>query len=434
VTNTTHADQPIAAPAVQRQGRYLMMPGMATVHSHAFQRALRGRTQRRSTAAATFWTWRGLMFALAERLGPEEIFNIARFAFVELAMSGVTAVGEFHYLHHDRGGRPYANRVELSEAVIRAARAAGIRISLIRAAYMRAGYQQTLAPGQQRFCDTHVEQVLADVETLRARYAHDPLVQVAVAAHSIRAVPLEQVVALAAYARAQQLPFHMHVAEQRRELAECQLEYGTTPVELLAREGILYERFVAIHATHLTAAEIAALGAARAAIGLCRTTERDLGDGVPETAALLQAGAQLCFGVDSHASGDAFEEVRAAELDVRVQAEARHVAAEAPFLLDAATRAGYQAIGFGAAWQADRVWLAAEDASVAGAADDLLADAVIFGATPRAVERVAVAGEVIVEGGRHVRYAEALDGFHQTLSSGLFPAPDGRLNAGAREQ
>src|SRR5262245_59622943 len=228
------------------------MPGMATVHSHAFQRALRGRTQRRSTAAATFWSWRGLMFALAERLNPQEIFDIARFAFVELAMSGVTAVGEFHYLHHDHGGRPYANRIELSEAMIEAAREAGIRITLIRAAYMRAGYQQTCAPGQQRFCDTDLEQVLADVAAPQTRYAHDPMMRIAIAAHSIRAVPIEQVSALADYARGQQLPFHMHVAEQRRELVECQEEYGTTPVELLARHGILDERFVGIHATHLT--------------------------------------------------------------------------------------------------------------------------------------------------------------------------------------
>ncbi|HET9224048.1 MAG TPA: formimidoylglutamate deiminase, partial [Roseiflexaceae bacterium] len=327
---------PHVVPTVQRVGRHLVMPGMASVHSHAFQRALRGRTQRRSTAANSFWSWRGLMFALAERLGPEDMFNIARFAFVELAMSGVTAVGEFHYLHHDQAGRPYANRLELSEAMIQAARAAGIRITLIRAAYMRAGYQQALAPAQQRFCDQSVEQVLADVATLQERHAHDPMVRIGVAAHSIRTVPLEQVVALAAYACEHRLPFHMHVAEQRRELAECQDEYGTTPVELLARLGVLDERFVAIHATHLASAEIAALGAAHAFIGLCRTTERDLGDGAPETAVLLNAGAQLCFGVDSHASSDAFEEARAAELDMRVLGEARHVAVEAPRLLDAA--------------------------------------------------------------------------------------------------
>lgn len=410
-TQADHDDGPV----VRREGRHLLLPGLATVHSHAFQRALRGRTQRRSTDAATFWSWRALMFALAERLDPEALFDIARFAFVELAMSGVTAVGEFHYLHHDRGGHPYDNRVELSEAMIRAARAAGIRVSLIRAAYLRAGHQQTPEPGQRRFCDPSVDLVLRDVETLRARFSHDPLVRIAVAAHSIRAVPIEQVTALAAYARANQLPFHMHVAEQRRELAECRAEYGATPVELLAQHGILDERFTAIHATHLSQAEIAALGAARAFVGLCRATERDLGDGAPDLAALLHAGARLCFGVDSHAGGDAFEEPRAAELDMRVRAEARHVAAEAPLLLDAATRAGYQAIGFGPEWREDTVRLDAEDPSVAGAADDLLADAVIFGATPRAVDRVEVAGRVIVADGYHVGYDEALAGFQRAM-------------------
>lgn len=406
-------------PGVRREGRHLVMPGMATVHSHAFQRALRGRTQRRSTQAATFWSWRGLMFALAERVTPEDLFNISRFAFVELAQSGVTAVGEFHYLHHDQGGQPYADRLLLSAIMIQAAKAAGVRMNLIRTAYMRAGYEQTLAPGQERFIDTDITEVLADAEALRGRYRDDPLVRVTVAAHSIRAVPLEQIRLLEEYTRAHQLPFHMHVAEQRRELAECEAEYGLTPVALLAQHGILSDRFVGIHATHLSADEIAALGAARAFVGICRTTERDLGDGTPELAALLQAGARLCFGVDSHASGDAFEEARAAELDMRPQAEARHVAAEAPALLAAATQTGYAAIGFDAEWQRDRVLLNADDPSLAGCDDHLLADAAIFGATPRAVEQVEVDGTIIVKDGHHIQYEEALAGFQKTMRSVL---------------
>jgi formimidoylglutamate deiminase len=406
---------PFEEPVVRQQGTALVLPGLATVHSHAFQRALRGRTQRRSTAAASFWSWRGLMFALAERITPETMFQLAFFAYVELAQTGVTAVGEFHYLHHDRGGQPYADRLALAEAVIAAAHAAGLRITLIRAAYLRAGYQQELVAGQDRFYDPDVDLVLADLEALRKRYAADPLVRIGVAAHSIRAVPLDQTRMLVAYARAHGLPFHMHLAEQRRELTECETEYGTTPVALLANNKLLDERFVAIHATHLSAAEVAALGAARSFVGLCRTTERDLGDGTPALDGLLTAGARLCFGVDSHASGDAFEEIRAAELDIRSVAEARHVAAEAPRLLDAATRIGYEAIGWGAAWQQDRLYLHADDASVVGADPALLADAVIFGATPRAVERVVVNGHTIVEQGRHRRYDEALQGYRAAL-------------------
>lgn len=402
-------------PAVRREGAHLVMPGMATVHSHAFQRALRGRTQRRSTEAGSFWSWRGLMFALADRLTPDDLLEIARFAYIELALSGVTAVGEFHYLHHDRGGKPYADRLELAEVMIQAAREAGLRITLIRAAYLRAGHNQTVVTGQDRFCDRSADEAIADIEALRRRHAGDPLVQIAVAAHSIRAVPLPELATLASYASAAGLPFHIHLAEQRRELQECQEEYGRTPVALLAEHGLLDKRLVAIHATHLTTDEIQALGAARSFVGICRTTERDLGDGFPETGALLQAGARLCVGVDSHAGPDAFEEIRAVELDGRAAAERRHAVADAPQLLEAATRAGYEAIGMGDAWADDDVWLDGDDPALADAEDGLLADAVIFAATPRAVRRVTVAGRTIVEGGQHPGYADALTRFRRTM-------------------
>ncbi|HRV92672.1 MAG TPA: formimidoylglutamate deiminase [Anaerolineae bacterium] len=402
-------------PTIVRQGDRIVMPGLATAHSHAFQRALRGRTQRRASQAGSFWSWRGLMYELVEKLDPEAMFAISRMAFAELAMSGVTAIGEFHYVHHGPGGQPYANRTELAEAVINAAQTVGLRIGLIRTAYFRAGYQKELAPAQRRFTDAAVEPVLADVERLMARYAGEPLVAVGLAAHSIRATPREWVIELADYARQRQLPFHMHVAEQRGEIEECLAEYGQRPVELLAEAGVLDGRFVGVHATHLTPDEIAALGAAEAFVCLCRTTERDLGDGLPETAALVQAGAKLCVGVDSHAGSDAFEEVRAVELDDRSRAEARHVAAEAPELLWLATAGGYQASGLGAVWAEDTVALKADDPSIAAAPDEFLVDGVIFGATPRAVDEVVVNGQTIVRDGVHVRYPEIYQSYQATL-------------------
>lgn len=402
-------------PTLHRQGDRLRLPGLATAHSHAFQRALRGRTQRRATEAGSFWSWRGLMYNLAERLDPDDIFHISRFAFVELAMSGVTAAGEFHYVHHSPGGRPYTNRLALAEAVVEAAQAAGLRITLIRTAYLRGGHNQPLAPAQQRFADPAVDDVLADVEALRRRFAGIPGVQIAVAAHSIRAVPREAVIELAGYARQHGLMFHMHVAEQQREIEECLAEYGVRPVTLLAEAGVLDQNFVAVHATHLDQAEIKALGQARAFICLCRTTERDLGDGLPPAAGLVQAGARLCVGVDSHAGPDAFEEIRAVELDDRSRTEARTVAAEAPALLQMATQCGYEAIGMADAWIEDEVYLRAADPSVALVEDDLLTDAVIFGATPRAVDEVIVGGQTIVKDGYHLRYDEAYHGYEQTL-------------------
>lgn len=405
--------QPI--PTIYRQSDKIVMPGLATAHSHAFQRVLRGRTQRRAMQAGSFWSWRGLMYDLVEKLDAEAVFAISQMAFAELAMSGVTAVGEFHYVHHAADGQPYPNRLELAEAVIKAAHEVGVRLSLIRTVYLRAGYQQTLKPAQLRFTDTTIEPALADVERLLADYADDPLVAVGLAAHSIRAVPRQQVIELANYARQHDLPFHMHVAEQRAEIEECVAEYGRRPVELLAEAGVIDHRFVGVHATHLTSDGITALGAAEAFVCLCRTTERDLGDGLPETAALVQAGVKLCVGVDSHAGSDAFEEVRAVELDDRSRAEARHVAAEAPDLLWAATLGGYQAIGLGDVWTQDKVYLKADDPSVAATSDDLLIDTVIFGATPRAVDEVVVNGQTIVKDGFHVNYQEIYQGYIATL-------------------
>jgi formimidoylglutamate deiminase len=400
---------------VQRQGDRMIIPGFATAHSHAFQRALRARTQRRATGAGSFWSWRGLMYQLVERLDPDDLFNISRLAFAELAMSGVTAVGEFHYLHHAPGGTPYADRVTLSETVIRAARAIGLRVTLIRVAYMRAGYQQSLEPAQQRFADPSAETILLDVQNLAQRFAHDASVRVGLAAHSIRAVPREQVIELAAYAQQHHLPFHMHVAEQPGEVEASQQEYGMRPVELLAQAGVLHPGFVAVHATHLTPAEVRALGAVKAFVCLCRTTERDLGDGLPHTRALVEAGVRLCFGVDSHASSDAFEEIRAVEWDERSRTASRHVVADAPELLRAATQHGYQAIGFDHLWSEDKVYLKANDPCLAGIGDDCLTDAIIFAATPRAVDQVVVDGRTIVKDGQYLQYEEARRGYQTTL-------------------
>lgn len=402
-------------PVIHQTPTHWQMPGMATAHSHTFQRALRGLTQRRDTQAGSFWSWRGLMYELAAKVDPEQLYDIARFAYAELAMSGVTAVGEFHYVHHDKNSKPYANRTELSEAVIQAAKDVGLRICLIRTAYMRGGYQQELVAAQRRFVDTAVDPILQDIDSLRQWFADDPMVQVGVAAHSIRAVSLPAIQELAGYAEQNNLPFHMHVCEQRRELEESIAEYGKTPVAVLAEAGILSSRFVGVHATHLSEAEIAALGRAKSFVCVCRTTERDLGDGLPPMRQLIEAGAQLCVGVDSHACENAFEEVRAVEFDERSRLEARHVMAEAPALLDVGTRLGYEACGFSTEWQADVVTLRKDDPSLAGAVGDTAVDSIIFHATPRAVDHVFVDGREIVVNGRHIDYLAIYEAYQNSL-------------------
>ncbi|UJR79287.1 formimidoylglutamate deiminase [Sandaracinus amylolyticus] len=399
---------------VRLEGDHLVLPGLASAHSHAFQRALRARTQRRAATTGSFWSWRGLMYELAARVTPDDVFDLSRFAFVELARAGVTAVGEFHYLHHDTSGAPYADRLALSHAVIRAAREAGVRITLLRVVYQRAGTNRPPEGAQHRFCDPRLDDALADVDALAAHYANDPLVRIGIAPHSVRAVPRETLRECASFARARSMPVHAHVAEQRREIRECLAEHGRRPVELLADEGVLDARFVAVHATHLRPHDARLLGDARAFACVCRTTERDLGDGLADVAAMRAAGVRLCTGADSHAISDPFEEARAVELDDRTRAEARHVAADADDLLAALAGEGYASIGWDDAEREDEVRLDASDPALVGTGTS--SDAVIWGASPRCVREVRVAGRTIVADGQHVAEAEARAGYVRALA------------------
>ncbi|MDB4941615.1 MAG: Formiminoglutamic iminohydrolase [Labilithrix sp.] len=368
-------------------GRSILLPALATAHSHAFQRAMRGAAQRPPDEASggDFWSWRGAMYRVAAALDPASIERVSRVAFRELFQAGVRTVGEFHYVHHQPGGEPYAERTAMSDAVIRAARAEGLRIALLRVAYHRAGPGRPAEPEQRRFCDASVDDVLRDVDTLRARYAGDPAVRIGVAPHSVRAVPPDWLPELAAYASQHDLPFHMHVAEQPREITECVAETGRRPIELLAERGVLGPRFVAVHATHLTKDEASMLGAARAFACVCPTTEADLGDGLPDLSALRQAGVRLCTGVDSHVVTDPFAELRALETLERLRTGKRVTFAPphgspAEELWTAGSTNGAEACGFpdaGGTIVADR-----DHPSLALVPDELLLDALVFSGGP----------------------------------------------------
>jgi len=259
------------------------------------------------------------MYRAASALTPESAGAIARVAFRELARAGARTVGEFHYVHHQPDGTPYADRTILADATIAAAKSEGLRIALLRVAYHRGGPGRPAEPGQRRFCDPTVDDVLSDVDTLRARYAGDPDVVIGVAPHSVRAVPPDWLPPIAAYAARHDLMLHMHVAEQAREVVECLAETGNRPLELLADLGVLSSRFVAVHATQLEPHEARLLGEARGFACLCPTTERDLGDGLPNIGALRAAGAPLCTGIDSHVVTDPIEELRALETHERLR-------------------------------------------------------------------------------------------------------------------
>jgi formiminoglutamate deiminase len=302
------------------EGDKIVLPALATAHSHAFQRALRGDAERPGPAGTDdFWSWRTAMYRLADALTPESMYSIANVAYRELYRAGVRTVGEFHYVHHAPLGAPYSDRTILADAVIRAARDAGLRIALLRVVYARAGHGKAPEGAQRRFSDARLEDALADIDTLAARYASSDDVKVGVAPHSVRAVPPAWLGEIAAFAAARAIPVHMHIAEQPAEIEACLAETGKRPVELVAEAGLVTDRFVAVHATHLAPHEPSLLGGAGAFACLCPTTERDLGDGLPNLGALVAAGVRLCAGIDSHVLTHPLEDLRSIELGERLR-------------------------------------------------------------------------------------------------------------------
>ncbi|CAN5433193.1 formimidoylglutamate deiminase [soil metagenome] len=377
----------------------LTVPGFANAHSHAFHRALRGHTHR---GGGTFWDWRDTMYEVAGSLDPDTYFELARATFAEMALAGITAVGEFHYLHHDTNGRPYGQPNAMGEAVIAAAGDAGVRITLLDTCYLHGGVGEAAAGVQQRFSDGDVERWAERAEALPA--ARGAVIGAAI--HSIRAVGPEEAATVAAWAAERNCPLHAHVSEQPAENEACREAYGKTPVEVLSDAGALGGRFTAIHATNLEPSDIALLGASASCCCFCPTTERDLADGIGPASALLAAGSSLSLGSDSHAVIDMLEEARAVDLDERL-ATGRRGTHDAPSLLLAATRACHMSIGDPSAGaiepgaRADLVSIGLSDVRTAGATADSALDAVVFAASAADVESVIRDCETIVSEGRH---------------------------------
>ena len=394
-----------------------MLPGMIDCHSHAFQRVIRGRTERRSAASRdTFWTWRESMYHAANLLDPAGVYDSARMAFLEMLLSGITTVGEFHYLHHGPRGVPYEDRNLLAKEVLRAASGVGLRIALLRTAYVRAGWNKSPDPGQSRFITSHAADFIAGTESLRSDVrsgAKPGSAWVGVAPHSIRAVPLEYLREISAYAKVEGLPLHMHVSEQPAEIEACLAEHGSRPVELLTREGILDERFTAVHAVHIAPDEIRQLGSAGASICACPTTERNLGDGTLAADRLIEAGAGICLGSDSNAQIDLLEDARLLEYNLRMAKLERAVLAPdegreslARRLFHCATEAGATSLSapggkLAAGFPADFFTVDLNDVALAGADRDSLLSHLVFAGSRAAVRDVYVDGEAMVSEGRH---------------------------------
>jgi formiminoglutamate deiminase len=379
--------------------RGLVIPGLANAHSHAFHRALRGRAQ---AGRGDFWTWREQMYGVANRLDPSTYLALARATYAEMALAGITCVGEFHYVHHQAGGRPYDDPNIMGAALIEAAEQVGVRLTLLDTCYVAGGFGEPLHEPQLRFGDGD-----ADGWAKRASALEDaPHARIGAAIHSVRAVPADQLGVVADWVRDREVPLHFHLSEQQAENDGCLALYGVTPTQLLASSGALGPVATAVHATHLRGSDISLIAGTSTGVCFCPTTERDLADGIGPAGALLAAGVSLSLGTDGQSMIDVFEEARALELDERLASHVRGTFS-APQLLDAATVVGHRTLGWSDAGQlavgmrADLVAVDLDSRRTAGSGFSV--EAVVFAAAASDITDVIVDGVAIVRDRRHLR-------------------------------
>jgi formiminoglutamate deiminase len=379
--------------------RGLTLPGFANAHSHAFHRVLRGRTER----PGTFWTWREQMYEVAAVLDPGRYHRLARAVFAEMALTGITAVGEFHYLHHPPAGGRYRDPNEMGSALFAAAGEAGVRITLLDTCYLEAGPGRPADGVQLRFSDGDASRWAERADEI----APPEGARAGAAIHSVRAVPPGAARTVAEWAGRHDAPLHFHLSEQRAENDDVSDAYGASPASVLGGAGALGESATAVHATHVGPADTAAVGGSGTGVCMCPTTERALADGIGPAAALAGAGSPVSLGTDSHALIDFFEEMRALELDQRLATGTRgHFSAG--WLLRAAAGSGHAAIGWPEAGRiaagslADLVTVSRDSPRLAGAGTDNLLEHAVFAASPADVTDVITSGRPIVRGGRHL--------------------------------
>jgi formiminoglutamate deiminase len=407
----------------------LVLPGLANAHSHAFHRALRGHTQ---AERGTFWTWRTRMYDVAGRLEPDTYLNLATAVYAEMALAGITCVGEFHYLHHAPSGRRYADENAMGQALIEAAERAGLRVTLLDTLYLAGGIARPVEGVQVRFSDRDAGQWAHRTTDLHSAVGSpDPLggqrIRIGAAIHSIRAVPPEQFEPVLAWSHQHAAPLHLHLSEQRAENDACMAAYGKTPAAVFLAAGVLGPRTTAVHATHVVDEDIALLGESGTSVCMCPTTERDLADGIGPARLLSLAGSPVVLGSDGHAVIDLFEEARAVELDERLRTEVRgHWTAGE--LLQAATMAGHASLGWPEAGLiapgafADLVVINTDSVRLAGWQPATAAEAVVFAATAADVRQVVVSGRDVVREGRHLLVDDVPAALAESIAAVL---PDG---------
>ncbi len=402
-----HGDITSESPEGSRD-EALVVPGFVNAHSHAFQRALRGRVEVRGEGAQAsddFWSWRNAMYADASKVTPDDVEALATWCYADMVRAGFTTVGEFHYLHHDTHGRPYAEP-EMSMALVRAARNVGIRLVLLETAYARGGVNKPLTETQRRFAFASHEEFTAHVDTVRELVKDASNVTVGVAVHSVRACPRDWIEGISIYAARRNVPLHVHACEQRKELDECRFEHGMTPIKLLLETGALTWLSTVVHGTHIEAGDVEHLKSVASVVCITPSTERNLGDGLCPIADLFAANIDVCVGTDSHARIDVADELRSLEDHERLRTERRNVLLgegqrlhEA--LLPAGTRNGLRSLMLLDNEDAlsDRVHIAMPVEGRAGGPRVGL-DAWLVGGSSRDVTQVQVGPRVVVDEGK----------------------------------
>ena len=417
------------APEPGDERHAIALPGLPNVHSHAFQRALAGLTERRGPSRDNFWSWRELMYRFVGNLGPDELEAISALAFMEMLEAGFTRVGEFHYLHHDRDGRMFADPAELAGRIAAAAAESGIGLTLLPVFYAHGGFGGAPpAPRQRRFI-TDAEGFARLVEGCRRAVTALSGASVGIAPHSLRAVTAEELAAVLPLAQGGAI--HIHIAEQIREVEECVGWSGRRPIEWLLEHAPVDERWCLVHATHADDAELTGIAGRGAVVGLCPLTEANLGDGIFAGADFLARGGRIGVGSDSNILTDAAGELCMLEYSQRLAQRARNVLASGAdgstgrALFDAALAGGSQALHGSASHAAraglapgaplDLITLASEHPALSGRGDDEILDSWIFAGGRELVDCVWRAGVKLVSGGRHraretivARYANAL--------------------------
>lgn len=420
IAKTTDADTdvPVAHGPV--------IPGMANLHSHAFQYAMAGLAEKAESAGG-FWSWRDVMYRIANRIDPDSFAAIAAQLYADMLRHGYTAVGEFHYLHHAPGGRPYDAPATMSIAAIEAARRTGIALTHLPVLYAQGGFGGEPPGKEQRRFVHDAEGYARLIDALAGSVAKDPEIRIGIAAHSLRAVTPDQLTFAANLAKAADMPMHIHVAEQPKEVDDCRAHLGARPVEWLLDNHAVDGRWCVIHATHMTPAETAALARSGAVAGLCPTTEANLGDGIFDAPRFLDNGGGFGIGTDSHISLDPAQELRLLEYGQRLTQGRRGIlgcghAHTGAGLFRAAVRGGARALGrrmgaIAVGFRADFVILDSDHPLLAGRKQDTLLDGFVFAAGAAAIRDVFVAGRKVIDNGIHAEDASLRPAFKDALTT-----------------